>query len=67
MKNTQDVAIRIKTSDIKLSLSTDVVSGIRFACTVYMYMYMYIVCSSYIARTYLSGLYMLLFCWMASY
>ena len=51
MKNTQDVAIRIKTSDIKLSLSTDVVSGIRFACTVYMY----IVCSSYIARTYLSG------------
>ena len=26
MKNTQNVAIRIKTSDIKLSLSADVVS-----------------------------------------
>ena len=40
MKNTQDVAIRIKTSDIKLSLSADIVSGIqKGTCTLCKYMH----------------------------
>ena len=40
MKNIQNVAIRIKTSDIKLSLCADVVSGAVDAC-MYIHVYMY--------------------------
>ena len=42
MKNTQSIAIRIKISDIKLSLSADVVSSVVMASNImYMYMYMH--------------------------
>ena len=46
MKNTQHVATRIKTSDIKLSLSADVVSWYctcvsHLMCSYMMFMYMY--------------------------